>query len=100
MNIQDNIHRTVVAGGTTIHVDSKHFTGGRLTALFGGIEVDLRRAVLAPEGATLSVHAVMGGVQVRVTESWRVVCEVEPVLGGVDAETAPDDKDGPCLRIV
>ena len=47
--------------------------GGTLECWYGGGVLDLRDAVLAPEGATLRVRAVFGGGQVLVPADWRVV---------------------------
>ena len=60
-----------------------------MLAWFGGISVDLRGATLAPDGAHLELHALNGGIAIRVPEGWRVHSNLGAVLGGVDAR-APE----------
>jgi hypothetical protein len=49
----------------------------------------LRHAGIAEEQAQLDLHTVLGGVEIRVPESWTVVCQVSPMLGGVEDQTRP-----------
>lgn len=62
----------------------REFDGGSLTALLGGVEVDLRDAALPEDGATLEVTAIMGGVTLMVPETWTVDERVMAILGGFD----------------
>lgn len=75
---------------------------GKVTAVMGGVDLDLRDAVLAPEGADLAVFTVMGGVSLRVPDTWIVETDGQAVLGGHDVRVAdphvlPDD--APVLRV-
>jgi predicted membrane protein len=55
-----------------------------LKAVFGGIELDLRKAYL-PEGDTyLNIEAVFGGISLFVPDNWLLEERVESVCGGVD----------------
>jgi hypothetical protein len=60
---------------------SRNFRGGRLECWYGGGVLDLRDAVLAPEGATLQVRAVFGGGQILVPADWKVVSTVRGAGG-------------------
>ena len=53
-----------------------------MTAVFGGSELDLTKATLAPGRNELEVTCVFGGITVIVPDSWYVSIEVTPVLGG------------------
>jgi len=64
------------------------YTGGTLTALLGGYEVDLTQADIRESPAVLNVCAIWGGIEIKVPEEWDVVSEVTPVMGGVEV-TAP-----------
>jgi len=79
--------RRVVLSGAQIKVASDNWQGGELSAHFAGIELDLRKAKLDERGATLELRVAMGGVEIRVPETWSVVCEVVPFLGGIDNDT-------------
>ena len=70
---------------------SQSFRGGDLTAVMGGVGLDLRGAKLAPEGATLDVFAMWGGIELTVPEGWRVDLTVVPLLGGFEDRTRAAD---------
>jgi predicted membrane protein len=75
------INTTAVLGGVKRNVCSKDFRGGELTAVMGGIDLDLRQAEIKDE-AVIEVVAVMGGVEIKVPEEWHVIMQGTPVLGG------------------
>jgi hypothetical protein len=66
---------------------SKDFRGGEATAVMGGIDIDLRNAVMDRDEAVLDVSSVMGGVKVRVPNDWTVVSRVSSIMGGFDDNT-------------
>jgi predicted membrane protein len=76
-----------VLGGHKERVRSASWHGGRATAVMGGVELDLRDAHAAPEGAVLHVSTFMGGVSVTVPESWEVTMHGTPFLGGFEDKT-------------
>jgi len=71
----------VFSGGER-QVVSKNFKGGKITAIFGGIELDLTKAVLATGISELEIACVFGGATLIVPDDWHVTIEVTPVLGG------------------
>lgn len=64
-------------------VSSKSFRGGNITALFGGAEIDLRNAMISPDGASLDITALFGGVELRVPEEWDIELNATALFGGV-----------------
>jgi len=86
--------------GSSLASDSKHFEGGRIGAIFGGAEVDLRHAELAPDAA-LDVFTAFGGVEISVPRGWRVDIRGFPIFGGYENATGKDGlaPDAPSLRI-
>lgn len=79
---------TAIMGGSRRYITSKDFHGGNLTALMGGIEIDLHEADIQTE-ATLDVFTMMGGIVLRVPEDWLIVVNALPIMGGVDDKTHP-----------
>lgn len=69
--------------------DSRAFKGGRIDVSFGGVELDLRQAVMDGPEAVLEVSARFSGIELRVPREWQVVVDVAPTLGGVDDKTVP-----------
>ncbi len=75
---------------------------GEVSVVLGGVELDLREAVLDPAGATLALSATWGGVNLTVPRGWRVLVEQKAILGGVDAHITPVEDlpdDAPVLRV-
>ena len=78
------------------------FYGGKLTAMFGGILLDLRRATPAPTGIHLDVAVLAGGVSLVVPEGWRVKASdgLRVMGGGFDDSTKTTaDTDAPTITI-
>ena len=86
-------------GGRKIVSHSSHFEGGTMGAVFGGTELDLRDAELAPE-ASLDVFAAFGGAEVRVPVGWRVETHGMPWFGGFEnVAEGEGDEHTPTLDI-
>jgi hypothetical protein len=95
----DELALAAILNGIQLRSRSKAFRGGTLLAWFGGIELDLREAELAP-GARLVTHTLFGGVHVTTPPGWRVEPRTKTLAGGVDApKAATDDGDAPLLTL-
>jgi len=93
-NGSDSFNDLAIMGGVKRTNLSKDFRGGEATAVMGGIEIDLRNAVMDRDEAVLDVSSVMGGVKVRVPDEWTVVSRVSSIMGGFDDNTRhPDNSD-------
>jgi predicted membrane protein len=98
----DDFRLVALMDGRTYESVSNRLRSGRVIAALGGVDVDLRQAVLDPEGARLDVTVVAGGVRVLVCKSWRVEIEHTETGGAVQIEvpdpgTLPDG--APILHI-
>jgi hypothetical protein len=62
--------------------------------VFGGYQVDLRKAAIARSPAILHANAMFGGIEIRVPRTWRVVLDGLPLLGGYSDETEHPDAQG------
>jgi predicted membrane protein len=82
------IKAIAVMGGFKRSNSSQEFKGGELTAIMGGLEIDLRDASIKGE-AIIDIFAMMGGVEMRVPEDWLVVVEGFPFMGGYEDKTRP-----------
>lgn len=101
-NDDDIVNYFTVFSGVGAKNYSRQFRGGSITAIFGGANVDLRNAVITPEGATLDVVTLFGGAELKVPEGWKVVVHGVPIFGGWDNKTmAPLDSnfEPPVLKI-
>ena len=57
------------------------YTGGSATAIFGGVELDLRRANIK-DGAVIDIFTFCGGVSINMPDDVIVKNEVRGILGG------------------
>ena len=98
--VGDSLNSFNVFSGSEMASHSSSFEGGRVGAVFGGAEIDLRDATPAP-GATLDVFTAFGGVEIRVPDGWRVDIGGMPLFGGFENATTKDrlGDDAPRLRI-
>jgi hypothetical protein len=95
----DELSLAAIFDGIELKSRAQAFSGGSLLAWFGGIDVDLREAELAPD-ARLTVHALFGGISIKAPPGWRVESKVEALCGGVDVRTpSRDDPDAPVLTL-
>ncbi len=75
---------TAVLGRRQVTQDAGPYRGGAVTVLLGGLDLDLTRTTLPPEGAVLDVTAILGDVSVRVPEDWRVRREAAVLAADVE----------------
>jgi len=78
----DYIDYVNVFSGGERQIVSESFKGGKVTAVFGGIELDLSKAKMAPGRNELEIACVFGGATIIVPDDWFITIEVTPVLGG------------------
>jgi predicted membrane protein len=76
-------------GGIERRVTTLDFKGGSITAIFGGVEIDLRQAAISDAQADLTINAMFGGVEIRVPETWEVAAHGQGIFGGYVDSTKP-----------
>jgi predicted membrane protein len=92
------IKAIAIMGGYRRMNNSQDFKGGELTAIMGGLEIDLREASIKGE-AVIDIFALMGGVEMRVPEDWLVIIEGFPFMGGFEDKTRPPKESAKRLVI-
>ena len=66
----------------------------------GGVDLDLSEAFLPPEGLTIDIVTMMGGVDIIVPDGVNAEVNGIPVLGGFDNKTGGRRMPGaPTLRV-
>ena len=69
-------------------------------AFMGGVELDFTNAEVPPEGLTINVFAMMGGLDITVPPTLNVDCSVIPFMGGAEDKTGGmKSSGGPVLHI-
>jgi len=87
-----------IFGGAEARFAGIEFHGGSCTAVFGGVELDLRGAVITQD-VTVDATAIFGGVDVFVDEKVQVRYSSVPVFGGTDCLVGPRDAALPTVFI-
>jgi predicted membrane protein len=78
------INKNVTFGGSESIFLDPVFNGGNISAVFGGVVLDLRKTSL-PEGETfLEIYAVFGGVELYIPDNWLVETRIQTLMGGVE----------------
>lgn len=85
---EDQIDLVSVFGGGERTITSHNFMGGRITAVFGGAEVNMLNAKLAEGVNVLDVTCLFGGVEIIVPSDWNIRMEMMHVLGGTSDKNA------------
>jgi len=78
---EDYIDELAVFGGGNVRVASDNFRGGRITAIFGGSDIDLKNAKPA-ENCVIDLFILFGGSKLIVPEDWQIKSEVVSIFGG------------------
>jgi len=92
VRVQDLDNISAVFGGTETINKSSNYQGGKTSAIFGGVSIDLRDAVIKKE-ATIEVFALCGGIELKVPREWRIQSHVFPILGGVESKSHSEKSD-------
>lgn len=82
----ETVDGLAVLSATRVATRSKAFSHASLTAVLGGVTLDLSEAMPA-SGAVVDATAVLGGITVLVPRGWIVEVRGIPILGGWDDTT-------------
>lgn len=91
----DELSLVSIFDGSTLRSTSAAFRGGAIYSVFGGTNLDLRRAQPDPGGARLEVTTVYGGTDITVPDSWLVTVGGPSVAAAVDVRVADADRLDP-----
>jgi predicted membrane protein len=91
-NADDLEHVFALFTGEEVKCDGKVFRGAELNAIFGGIDYDLRGAVIEPDCA-IKATAIFGGIEIIVPDNVKVRVKSTGIFGGTSNKARrPDDK--------
>ncbi len=88
VDCQTFLDATAIFSGCRRQPQGQAFKGGNATAIFGGIELDLRTAEPSPEPMVLDVFILFGGGEIRVPPGWAVDIRTTSIFGGVGHKLA------------
>ncbi|MGC1385190.1 MAG: DUF5668 domain-containing protein [Candidatus Acidiferrales bacterium] len=90
-----DVDAMAVFGGFKRKLQTKSFRGGRVVAMFGGYQLDLRQCDIEGDQAILEATSVFGGGEIRVPENWNVLLEGTGIFGGYSDDRSVMDSDLP-----
>lgn len=79
----DSVSIDSIFSGINKRMLTKNFQGGKLTAAFGGIDLDLTQSDFSGV-VTLQVDVIFGGIKLVVPPHWDVRVEVTNIAAGVE----------------
>lgn len=75
-----------------IDFDDEEFKGASLTAVFGGITLDLRKAKIN-EDVVINTTSVFGGIDIYVRDNIKIKVKSTSIFGGVDNKKIKNDNE-------
>jgi hypothetical protein len=89
LDARNELHIVAILGGNAGASASQAFRGGELTAILGGVDLDLREARMQNGRAVLDVFTMWGGLELKVPEGWVIENQMIVALGGYEDRTRP-----------
>ena len=81
-----------------VNKDGEEFKGANLDAVFGGVNLDLRKANIENEAA-IKASSIFGGIEILVPESVNVKVKGTPIFGGVSNKSIYNKENTKTLYI-
>ena len=85
---ENNIDILNFMSGGERKITSDNFSGGKVTTIFGGGEIDLTATKLKGDRPTIDVFTIFGGSEFIVPRDWDVQIEVTTIFGGMEDKRA------------
>ena len=82
----------------TIEYDDEKFKGTNLTAVFGAIKCDLRKAIIKKD-IVINANATFGGIEIYIPENVNIKIKSTSIFGGVDEKKKNKVEEGPTIYI-
>ena len=78
---------SAIFGGRDLNYDGQVFEGGNVTAIFGGVDCNLKKAVIEKD-CYMRATAIFGGIDILVPANVNVVVSSVSIFGGFSNETS------------
>ena len=82
---------SAIFSGQDVNLDKVEFNGTTVNAIFGGIKLDLRDAVIKKD-VVITGKAIFGGIDIYTPDNVNVQIKSNSVFGGVDNKNKNNDK--------
>jgi predicted membrane protein len=79
----DKLEEIAVFSGINKRINNPNLSGGDLSSIFGGIELDLINSDFIRKEIVFDVFCIFGGVKLYIPPTWNVVTNGVPIFGGL-----------------
>ncbi|MDY4784676.1 LiaF transmembrane domain-containing protein [Pygmaiobacter massiliensis] len=87
-----------IFSGNDVRWPAEQFTGASLSAVFGGVTLDLRNAIIT-EDVVINSTCIFAGIDIYVPQNVQVKVAGVPVFGGVDNKAANAAPNAPTVYV-
>jgi hypothetical protein len=94
----NTLDEVAIFGGGKRNINAQDFQGGHITAIFGGVELDLRDAGMKGDSAVIEVNSVFGGASIRIPGNWSAVMQGIGIFGGFGDNSVQPDPRAPGVK--
>lgn len=81
-----------IFSGVEEKIEDNKYKGSEILAVFGGIEIDLRKVKFDSKTAYINILTVFGGATITVPENVRVITKGMPIFGGCENKARANEK--------
>ncbi len=97
-NTTTNNHYCATFSGQKVSLPKEKFTGCKVDAIFGGVTLDLRDAIIK-EDAIIEASAIFGGIDILAPENVNIVSKGTSIFGGTNMKRENDDTNKHTITI-
>jgi predicted membrane protein len=97
-SLEGVINLCAIFGGSERKVTTDDFRGGHITAMFGGVDLNLRKAGMRGDSAVVDVSAICGGAEIKVPTNWLVILDGTSIFGGFSDKSVQPSPDMPGVK--
>ena len=73
---------TATFSGQDINLEGEEFKGTNINAIFGGVKLDLRKAIINDD-IVINASSIFGGIDIYVPDGYKVKVKSNSIFGGV-----------------
>lgn len=83
----DKLEKTFIFSPVNKVIVSDNFSGGNITCIFAGGQIDLSGVKTSKKEVDLEITNIFAGLKVILPKGWKVNSEETTIIGGVDDKT-------------
>ena len=89
INDEDYFDDVAIFGGGSRLITTQNLKGGKITAIFGGSQLNFTQTKLANGKIYIDYFTLFGGTNLIIPDDWEVKVSITPILGGFSDKRNP-----------